>query len=218
MSNEVFCIGSGVSCSDGPCGRLRRLVVDPNARTVTHLVVDVTHHGGNARLVPLGLAYAVAGQIQIRCTRAEFDLLDDAEETHLVYGTGGQHDSDHDDIPSAQAYSLEISGVNGISALGDLGGGPSSITFDRDPVGEIAIHRGDRVLTSDGAIGRARGIVIDPRDHRVTYVLLDEGHLWGEKEVAIPIASVDDLHDGFHLKITKGDVRDLPPVDFDHLD
>src|SRR5580700_7949993 len=94
MSSEVFCIGSGVSCSDGPCGRLRRLVVDPNARTVTHLVVDVTHHGSNARLVPLGLAYAVAGRIQIRCTRAEFDLLDNAEETHLVYGTGGLYDSD----------------------------------------------------------------------------------------------------------------------------
>jgi hypothetical protein len=34
-----FITGSSVSCSDGPCGELTRVVVDPAARTVTHLVV-----------------------------------------------------------------------------------------------------------------------------------------------------------------------------------
>jgi hypothetical protein len=39
-------------------------------------------------------------------------------------------------------------------------------------------------------------LVIDPSDHRVTHVLLDEGHLWGEKRVAIPIGAVTRVDDG----------------------
>jgi hypothetical protein len=34
----TFIIGSEVSCTDGVCGDLRRVVVDPIARAITHLV------------------------------------------------------------------------------------------------------------------------------------------------------------------------------------
>jgi hypothetical protein len=51
----------------------------------------------------------------------------------------------------------------------------------------------------------------------VTHVLLAEGHLWGEKEVAIPITAVTGVdEDGAQLNLTKDEVRDLPPVDIDH--
>jgi hypothetical protein len=46
----------------------------------------------------------------------------------------------------------------------------------------------------------------------VTGVLLDEGHLWGKKEVAIPIAAVKFVvDDGVHLTLTKNEVSALPP-------
>jgi hypothetical protein len=51
-----FVLGSSVSCSDDPCGELTRMVVDPAARTVTHLVVEPPHRGGPSRLVPVRLA------------------------------------------------------------------------------------------------------------------------------------------------------------------
>jgi hypothetical protein len=50
----------------------------------------------------------------------------------------------------------------------------------------------------------------------VTHVLLQEGHLWGRKEVAIPISAVDTTVDGTQLKIAKQDVEDLPPADISH--
>jgi hypothetical protein len=53
-----FIIGSSVSCTDGPCGELTRVVVDPAARTVTHLVVGPAHGGGTSRLAPVRLAGA----------------------------------------------------------------------------------------------------------------------------------------------------------------
>jgi hypothetical protein len=47
-------------------------------------------------------------------------------------------------------------------------------------------------------------------------VLLQEGHLWGRKEVAIPIGAVAGTDDGIRLKITKEQVAELPPVHLDH--
>lgn len=40
--------------------------------------------------------------------------------------------------------------------------------------------------------------------------LLDEGHLWGKRRVAIPIGAVADFSDGVRLSLTKDEVRDLP--------
>jgi hypothetical protein len=47
-------------------------------------------------------------------------------------------------------------------------------------------------------------------------VLLKEGHLWGRKQVAIPISAVTlSGAEGIALKISKDDVRDLPEVPID---
>lgn len=47
-----FVIGAEVSCSDGACGEVRRVVVAPVAEAVTHLVVGPEHPRGLGRLVP----------------------------------------------------------------------------------------------------------------------------------------------------------------------
>jgi sporulation protein YlmC with PRC-barrel domain len=94
-----------------------------------------------------------------------------------------------------------------------MGGGPQATTYHRVPAGEVEVRRGERVHATDGAIGRVQGLVIDPSDHHVTHVLLDEGHLWGQKRVAIPISAVTAVDDGVRLNLTKDNVRDLPAVE-----
>ena len=54
-----FTIGAKVSCTDGVCGQVIRVVVDPVARAVTHLVVEPKDGGGLGRLVPLSLVQAL---------------------------------------------------------------------------------------------------------------------------------------------------------------
>ncbi len=76
------------------------------------------------------------------------------------------------------------------------------------------MRRGDHALhATDSPVGRVRGFVVDPSDSHVTHVLLDEGHLWGKKRVAIPIATVVKVDDGVRLSVTKNQVRDLPAVE-----
>ena len=48
-------IGAHVSCSDGACGKLNRVVLDPVARILTHLVVQPRAAIERARLVPIEL-------------------------------------------------------------------------------------------------------------------------------------------------------------------
>ena len=44
-----YTIGVEVTCSDGVCGDLRRVVIDPVARVLTHLVVEPKHRGHSNR-------------------------------------------------------------------------------------------------------------------------------------------------------------------------
>ena len=68
----------------------------------------------------------------------------------------------------------------------------------------------------DGEIGRVEGFVVDPADNKVTHVLLQEGHMWGRKEVAIPVSAVASIDAGIRLNITKQQVEDLPPLHTGH--
>jgi hypothetical protein len=91
---------------------------------------------------------------------------------------------------------------------------PRVVYEDRVPLGEVRIRRGGRVHASDGRIGRVRGLVVDADDERVTHILLGEGHLWGHREVAIPIAAVASITaEGVSVLISKHHIKELPPVE-----
>jgi len=211
-----FEIKSEVACSDGVCGELRRVVVDPIARTLTHLVVGPPSRWSMGRLVPIDLVESTGEQIRLRCTKAEFEALDQARVSEFLTGGSEEWGYEKDHVLSRPYYALVMNPPSGMSVTGSgtgLGMGMSSVSYDRVPVGEVEVHRGDHVHATDGNIGRVQGLVIDPNDHHVTHVLLEEGHLWGKKEVAIPISAVTGLDDGVRLNLTKDDVRDLPPVE-----
>ncbi len=205
-----FTIGAEASCTDGPCGTVSRVVLDPVAEELTHLAIEPTHRQGLARLVPLSLVDTSTGEIRLRCTIAEFEKLDSAEETQFLPGTAG-----YAAYGPQQVLSWPYFGLGGLGGM-ELESTSQTVTYDTVPMGEVAVRRGERVHATDGEIGAVQGLVIDPRSHHVTHVLLQEGHLWGRKEVAIPISAVTSTADGIQLKFTKQEVQDLPSIDFDH--
>ncbi len=207
-----YTIGTQVTCSDGVCGDLSRVVIDPVARVLTHLVVEPRHRHGMGRLVPIDLVATATGEICLGCSAAEFDALEDAEETRFLSEANEQLG-----YADGEALAWPYYGLGpGIGGVG-MAGAPPFITYDRVPVGEVDMRRGERVHATDGDIGRVQGLVIDPADHHVTHVLLEEGHLWGKKALAIPIGAVTDVvADGVRLNLTRDQVHDLPPVDLAH--
>ena len=200
---ERFTIGADVSCTDGPCGRLARVVLDPIARLVTHLIVEPRQGHGPGRLVPLELVGSAAGEIRLRCALAEFDSLDPAEQGRFIA-----------DIPDAPDYrQTDTVAWPHFSYRGSKG---YLETADTIPPGEVEVQRGEHVNATDGHIGQVEGLVIDPDSHDVTHVLLQEGHLWGRRQVAIPIGHVTRVAERIVVDLTKQQVQDLPPVAIDH--
>jgi len=199
---ERFTIGADVSCTDGPCGTLARVVVDPIARLVTHLIVEPLPEHGPARLVPLELVASAADEIRLNYALADFDSLDPASE--------GQFIASDNDVPNYRAtdtVAWPFFGYRG--ARGHLE------AYDAIPPGEVEVQRGEHVNATDGHIGQVEGLVIDLDSHHVTHVLLQEGHPWGGKQVAIPIGTVTRVAERIEVNLTKQQVRDLPEVDID---
>ena len=80
------------------------------------------------------------------------------------------------------------------------------------PLGEIEVERHESVHAVDGQIGQVEGFMVNPADEKVTHILLKEGHLWGRRQVAIPVSAVASVDAGIRLNITKQQVEDLPPL------
>ncbi|HEY3646724.1 MAG TPA: PRC-barrel domain-containing protein [Streptosporangiaceae bacterium] len=163
---EEFTLGAGASCPDGFCGVVSGTIVDPAARTVTHLVIE-PENGSVARLVPLDLVEGTADDVRLR-----------------DYSSRG------------------------------LGQGPRRplVVEHAVPLGETEVERHQSVHAVDGQIGQVEGFMVNPADDKVTHILLEEGHLWGRRQVAIPVSAVASIEDGIRLNITKRQVEDLPPL------
>src|SRR5689334_842367 len=187
---EEFTLGARASCPDGFCGVVSGTIVDPAARTVTHLVTE-PENGAVARLVPINLVEGTADDVRLRCTLDEFGRLDPAEK---VIG---------DTWSGAVDYSSRGLGQGRRRPL---------VVEHAVPLGETEVERHQSVHAVDGEIGQVEGFVVDPADNRVTHVLLQEGHMWGRKEVAIPVSAIASVDAGIRLNITKQQVEDLPPL------
>ncbi len=198
VSTRQFTVGTGVACTDGACGQVVRVVVDPIDDEVTHLVVEPEHRQGVGRLVPLDLVEVNGSAgIRLRCPLAEFERLDPAEETRFLPGSEG-----HGPYTAEQVLLWPYFGGNTTVP----------VTAEMLPAGEVTIRRGEEVHASDGPIGLVEGLVIDTATHHVTHVLLQEGHLWGRKEVAVPIGAVASVSDGaVRLSLSRRDIERLPP-------
>ena len=208
-----FTFGARASCSDGYCGELSRTIFDPAHRTVTHLVIEPRHHPAEGRLVPVHLADAAGGQISLRCTLAEFSQLDPAEEVDLVEGLDYRGGYGPDAVSGyGDVGSMGVGGsASGMTIGGSLGRQRPTVTSDNVPEGEGEAAGHDHVHATDGLIGQLRGFVVEPSDHRVTYILLREGHLWGHRDIAIPVSAIVTADPVIRLNLTKKQVEELPP-------
>src|SRR5450756_903089 len=181
MADTVqFTIGTEASCTDGAVGKVSRVIVDPVAEKVTHLVVEPGHGRDSGRLVPLDLVGGAGGEVRLHCTRAEFEKLDSAEESQFLPATSGYGGYGYG---YGQVGYWPYYGLGGSMGMG-IGLPAQIVTTDAVPPGEVDVRRGESVHATDGDIGRVAGLVIDPRSGLVTHMLLQEGHLWGRKAVS----------------------------------
>jgi sporulation protein YlmC with PRC-barrel domain len=201
-----------VLCEEKEVGKLADLVVDPVAKRVTHLVVKPEHGAGTSHLVPIELVEAAehVGGIALTCSGTELDALPPVEEfQYLRLGEVATNDPEWDvgvsDVLALPYY--DSTGLTGpVDAVGDMG-----VVYDRVPKGEVELRRSSRVMAANGDyIGDVDGFLVDDGDH-ITHFVLERGHLWGRREVTVPIGAVASVEsDAVTLSLSKDEVGDLP--------
>jgi uncharacterized protein YrrD len=183
-----------VQCSDQDAGRTICVILDPLKDQVTHLVVSEGGIFSTERLVPVGLILETThDSIKLKCTMAELREMESFTETEF--------------IPSANE------GTFMWPYYSTMDPGVVAIEHERIPKDELAIRRGDAVYASDGHIGRVDEFLIEPASDCVTHLVMREGHLWGRRDVTIPVSQIERFeNDTVYLKLTKAQVSELPTV------
>lgn len=193
-------IDAEVRCTDGPAGCSTSVVLNPISRRVTHVVVKEDAFPGMERLVPVELvAETNPGQISLSCNQQELHKLEAFVETEFLPG----------EFPYAGYGVNEFRLWPYILADTEL----IPVEHERIPPGELAVHRGSRVQATDGDIGRVDEFLVDRDGDYVTHLVLREGHLWGQKNVLVPVSEIGQIdEDRVYLTLSKEEVADLPTM------
>ena len=209
-------IGNRVRCTDGAYGELADVVIDPLEKRLTHLVVQPGQGEGEARLVPIQLAKGREDEqreIELECTLDDAQGFESVRETaYLRLGERPVEDPDWDVGIEDYLAMPYYAGLEVGPYPGEL---DSHVTvyYDRVPKGEVEVRRASAVISVDGhSLGEVDGFVVDADEH-ITHFVLERGHLWGRKEVTIPIGAVAKVEsDAVHVALSKDEVGTLPAV------
>jgi uncharacterized membrane protein len=196
-------IDARIECVDGPCGRCLALIVDRETRKVTHLVLEdeTLSYKPYQRLVPVNQVVAADKKlIRLSCTRDEVARMEPFIQTHYIQKT-------------ERSYTVFQGGEGPPTDASTVGVSYSTYEEEQVPEGAVAIRPGMEVEAADGHAGTAGELVVDPQSAEITHFVLREGHLWGKKEVTLPIAAVERVAgDRVYLKLDKLAIGQLPAV------
>lgn len=193
-----------VECTDGVCGLSVYVLINPLIDEVTSLVVRETS-SNTEYIVPVDVVSAtIADTIQLRCSKTELEKMAPFVQTEFV----------QEKVLDYAGYRGGIYGLGSYFYMPYVTSEiriPVSAEHQQIPAGELAVHRGTRVEATDGYVGKVDEFVVNPENGHITYLVMREGHLWGQKDVIIPISAMDDNGDDtLFLNINKHQIEALP--------
>jgi sporulation protein YlmC with PRC-barrel domain len=193
-------VNADVVCADGPCGRSTYVIVNPTTWLVTHLVVKGKGFPYVERLVPLDQVVVTDPRvIRLKCTREGLAAMDQFIEIEFLRGAGPYSPYEADEYlmwPYAMPDSVMV-----------------PLEHERIPPDELAVRRSAKVEATDGHVGVVDEFLVDPANGHITHLVLQEGHLWGKKDVTIPVSQIDRTEeDMVYLKLDKDSIASLPAI------
>ena len=212
-------LNGDVWCSDGLAGKVVRVVVNQARREVTDVVVRKHDLMGEDRVVPIEMiASSTSNAIRLSMTREELGAM----PAYTYQIPPGQLEAD-----MMMSDSMYYGGYSGMYY--------SPVYMNRDlmlereyalnqptedvahkipePPKEIAVEPGMDVEATDGHVGKVDQLLIDRETHRITHVVMREGHLWGKKVIPIPLTAIDQvLAPIIFLRLSRDEVAKLPEI------
>ena len=194
-----------VECTDGICGHSVYVLINPVSDQATHLVVKDDLSPNTERIVRVEFVKeTIANIIHLSCSKADLEKMAPFIQTEFV----------EEKVLNYAGYRGGISGVGSYFYMPYVTSEitlPVTVENQQIPAGELAVHRGTRIDATDGYVGHVDEFVVNSDNGHITHLVMRQGHLWGQKDVIIPISAMEDTGDDtLFLNIDKHQIESLP--------
>ena len=167
-------LSADVECSDGMCGLVTGVVIDPETHRVSQLVVRERKRLHTERLVPARYVTEISSRlVRLNCTDKELSTMSPltTQEYRQVeiptYVGSGYTEPVY--VPQIQTLAVEE---------------------DHVPVGMEAVRQGAIVEATDGKVGRVDDLLVDPTTGDISHIIMRSGHPWGQRDVVVPVSLI----------------------------
>ncbi len=205
----IIPVNAEVRCADGTGGHSVCVLVNPVTNKVTDVVVREAVAPHQEFIVPIRLvAEASTDLIRVRCTKEELGHLEPFTKTEFVEEKWATF------LPAGYGAGTYGYGV-GTYVYWPYVTPATSLVVEHEqiPTGELVIRRGTRVEATDGPVGRVDEFLVHPETGYITHLVMREGHLWGQKDVSIPLSAIRETRDKtVFLNLDKQQVEALPTI------
>lgn len=205
--------GAEVYSSSGErIGTLKRVVIDPATREVSHLVIEKGLLFASDKIIPIDQVNPENEEmIILRSSGQELEEFENFEEEHYV-------NVDATEYPEGEVeptywyppvnYAWWRTGTQMFSPPMPLYTVRSTQNI---PEGTVALEEGARVMSADNQqVGQIEQLIVDSQDHRVTHFVVGEGLLFKERKL-IPITWISTLGEQqVHLSVNARTLERLP--------
>ena len=202
-------LNAQVECTDGVYGRSAVVLIDPVVDQVASLVVKEDSSPNTEYIVPVKfVTETISSTIRLSCSKAELEKMDPFIQTQFI----------QEKVP--ERYSRYGGGMSGMGSMYYMPYATPDITvyakeeIQLIPPGELTVQRGTRVEATDGYVGKVDEFVVHPKTGHITHLVMREGHLWGKKDVIIPLSALkpmgDTHEDTVFLNLDKHQIESLP--------
>jgi len=193
-------IHAKVICEDEVVGNSILVIINPITRDVTHLVVRKKEFPvGEDYLIPVEwVKTSSTEEIQLTCSREKFDQAKPFVTTEFI----------NEDLPLLDYMPGAYLTWPYVSTQIPV------VLHKQIPHGELAVGRGAQVFARDGHIGRVDEFLVTVPESHITHLILREGHLWGQKDISIPVSEIDHIDESgdVHLRLSRAEIEKLPAI------
>jgi hypothetical protein len=192
-----------ITCSDRHGGTMVAVTLHPVPRKVTHIVVE--DNDGNQRLISLDIINKTShDEIWLKCTEDQLKQMPLFQTTEFV-ARAPQQSGDWADEEGEWEDGVDVSQFERTDNFG------MPVVVENVPPGEIAFHRKTDIEATDGHIGEVDKLLIEPASGHIAHLVTRKGHLWGKKDIMIPLTAVDSIdYDSVYLNVDKDAVDSFP--------
>jgi uncharacterized protein YrrD len=202
--------GASVVTLDGKeAGHIDRVVIEPKAKEITHLVIQRGLLQKEEKVVPINtITPGRDGQLALHLQSADVEFLPVFEEKQYIL----VEDEKSGDTPTTVFFSPSYpGGVPGFASYG-----PKYVTETRlnIPDNTVALKEGARVIACDNnEVGHVEQVLTSTPADQVTHFLIVRGLLVKEHRL-IPVGWVEGLADDeVRLTVDSSAVEQLPLVE-----